>query len=83
MTREAVERLTAALDEPFGHYAGEPEGTLALVSVDDLRTILSQRSDLAEALEALLNITGDMHNEDFDEFKNAEAALAKARGEQS
>jgi len=43
--------------------------------------LISAAPDLFAALEGLLNITGDMHNADFDEFNAAEAALAKARGQ--
>ncbi len=44
--------------------------------------LISAAPCLAEALADLLALVGDMHNEDFDEIKAAEAALVRARGDQ-
>ena len=54
MTRElemAVERLTADLTEPFGHFAGEAPESCALVRIEDARLILSANREMREALE--------------------------------
>lgn len=58
-------------------WGGQPDPK----TQDANANLIAAAPDLFAALEGLLNITGDMHNEDFDEFKDAEAALAKARGQ--
>lgn len=59
--RALVERLRAA--DVFGHYAGEPEGTLALCHVADILAaadyIEALQAELARLRGALDNIASD------------------------
>jgi hypothetical protein len=49
-TAELIERLKESLSSPFGHYAGDPEGSLTLVSTADATALLEALADCRAAL---------------------------------
>lgn len=84
----AVERLTADLTEPFGHFAGEAPESCALVRIEDARLILSANREMREALRpfsALADMVGESWTDETPAFVGADGVtitigqLRKAR----
>lgn len=83
--QEARERVAADIKAPFGHYAGEPPETLALVAIADIDALLSGPEGEREAVARVIDPSGwsywdqfhDRHGHDYAS-QHIEPSLTKA-----